>query len=121
MIYGTGAAYLYSDPDLLVYAYMARWEIQLRMRQHLVDNIGVRNRASDPVLLYKQGFFVDWRVCDRLKKKLFDRWDYVLDTNKQGEPKLIEGEAVLEGLKIAAHQPFSVVPYLMPHRGAVNG
>jgi mannose-6-phosphate isomerase class I len=111
VIYGTGAAYLYSDPDLLVYADMARWEIQLRMRQHLVDNIGVRNRASDPVLLYKQGFFVDWRVCDRLKKKLFDRWDYVLDTNKQGEPKLIEGEAVLEGLKIAAHQPFSVVPY----------
>ncbi len=112
VIYGTGAAYLCPDADLLIYADMARWEIQLRMRQHKVDNIGVKNRNTpDAGLLYKQGFFVDWRVCDRLKKKLFDRWDYVLDTNKQGEPKLIEGEAVLEGLKIAAHQPFSVVPY----------
>ena len=112
VIYGTGAAYLCPDADLLIYADMARWEIQLRMRRHKVDNIGVKNRNTpDAGLLYKQGFFVDWRVCDRLKKKLFDRWDYVLDTNKQGEPKLIEGEAVLEGLKIAAHQPFSVVPY----------
>jgi mannose-6-phosphate isomerase class I len=112
VIYGTGAAYLCPNADLLIYADMARWEIQLRMRRHKVDNLGVKNRNTpDAGLLYKQGFFVDWRVCDRLKKKLFDRWDYVLDTNKQGEPKLIEGEAVLEGLKIAAHQPFSVVPY----------
>lgn len=112
VIYGTGAAYVCPDADLLIYADMARWEIQLRMRQHKVDNIGVKNRNTpDAGLLYKQGFFVDWRVCDRLKKKLFNRWNYVLDTNKQGKPKLIEGKAVLEGIEIAAHQPFSVVPY----------
>lgn len=112
IIYGTGAAYLCPDADLLIYADMTRWEIQLRMRRHKVDNIGIKNRNTpDAGLLYKQGFFVDWRVCDRLKKKLFNRWNYVLDTNKQGKPKLIEGKAVLEGIEIAAHQPFSVVPY----------
>ncbi|HKI88104.1 MAG TPA: class I mannose-6-phosphate isomerase, partial [Draconibacterium sp.] len=115
VIYGTGAAHIWSNPDLLIYADMARWEIQLRMREHLVDNIGVKNREMpDWMLLYKQGFFVDWRVCDRLKKKLFDKWDFVLDTNKQGEPKLVKGEAILEGLKIASRQPFSVVPFFDP-------
>lgn len=115
LVYGTGAAHLCPNPDLLVYADMARWEIQLRMRKHLVDNIGVKNRdTADWMLLYKQGFFVDWRVCDRLKKKLFDQWDFVLDTNKAGQPKLVEGKAVLEGLEIASKRPFSVVPFFDP-------
>lgn len=115
VVYGSGAALLCSNPDLLVYADMARWEIQLRMRQHLVDNLGVKNRNTpDWMLLYKQGFFVDWRVCDRLKKQLFDKWDFVLDTNKQGLPKMVCGEAVLEGLKAAVKRPFSVVPFFDP-------
>ncbi len=74
VVYGSGAVLLCPHPDLLVYADMARWEIQLRMRQHLVDNLGVKNRdTSDWMLLYKQGYFVDWRVCDRLKKQLFEK------------------------------------------------
>ena len=115
IIYGTGAAHLVPGPDLLIYADMARWEIQLRMREHLVDNIGLNNRETpDWMLLYKQGFFVDWRVCDRLKKKLFDKWDYLLDTNDRKTPKLVEGEAVLEGLKQTLDRPFSVVPFFDP-------
>ncbi len=112
IVYGTGAALLCPEPDLLIYADMARWEIQLRMRKNLVDNLGVNNRNTiDWMLLYKQGFFVDWRVCDRLKKTLFDRWDFLLDSNKADEPKLIEGNAVMEGLKQAVQKPFSVVPF----------
>jgi len=112
LIYGYGASLISQDYDLLVYADMARWEIQLRMRKHLVDNIGLTNRdCEDWGLLYKQGFFVDWRVCDRLKKQLFDKWDFLLDTNIQGEPKLIEGKAVMKGLQQTVRKPFSVVPY----------
>jgi mannose-6-phosphate isomerase class I len=100
---------------LLVYADMARWEIQLRMRQHLVDNLGVKNRdMADWMLLYKQGYFVDWRVCDRLKKQLLDKLDFLLDTNIIGQPKMVEGKAVLEGLEITANRPFSVVPFFDP-------
>ncbi len=112
ILYGTGAAYVYSNPDLLIYADMTRREIQLRMQQHLVDNIGVKNRnVEDWMLLLKQSYFVDWRVCDRLKRKLLNKWDYVVDTNIQGQPKLISGKAILEGLETAIQRPFSVVPF----------
>jgi mannose-6-phosphate isomerase class I len=115
IIYGNGASLLSPTPDLLVYADMARWEIQLRMRKHLVDNLGVKNRNThDWMLLYKQGFFIDWRVCDRLKKKLFHKWDFLLDTNIAGKPKMIEGRAILEGLKTVVNRPFSVVPFFDP-------
>ena len=115
IVYGSGAAKVAQNHDLLVYADMARWEIQMRMRKHLVDNLGVKNRETeDWMLLYKQGFFVDWRVLDRWKKKLMQKWDFLLDTNIQNNPKLVEGEAVLAGLKNAVNRPFSVVPFFDP-------
>lgn len=115
IIYGIGATLIPEAYDLLVYADMARWEIQMRMRKHLVDNLGTNNRnTEDWMLLYKQGFFVDWRACDRLKKKLYDSWDYVLDTNTQNQPKMATGEAILTGLEESINRPFSVVPFFDP-------
>ncbi|ANQ52546.1 mannose-6-phosphate isomerase [Flammeovirga sp. MY04] len=115
LIIGPGAAQLYTGEETLVYADMARWEIQQRMRRHEVDNLGVSNRGSeDWMLLYKQGFFVDWRVCDRFKKKLFDKIDLILDTNLKGSPKMISGEAALKGYAQTVNQPFSVVPFFDP-------
>jgi mannose-6-phosphate isomerase class I len=115
IIIGTGAAYIYPDADVLVYADMARWEIQMRMRKHLVSNLGLENKDTpDWMLLYKQGLFVDWRVCDRLKKQLIEKWDFVLDTNVIGTPKMVSGEAVRTGLRQAIRQPFSVVPFFDP-------
>lgn len=115
LIVGPGAAFVVSNFDLLVYADMARWEIQLRMREHLVDNLGVTNRNTpDWMLLYKQGFFVDWRVCDRWKKKLMHRWDYLLDTNNRNQPKMVTGDAIRKGLDACIKRPFSVVPFFDP-------
>jgi len=115
IIIGVGAAYIYPDADALVYADMARWEIQMRMRKHLVSNLGLENKDTpDWMLLYKQGLFVDWRVCDRLKKQLIEKWDFVLDTNLIGTPKMLSGEAVRTGLRQAIRQPFSVVPFFDP-------
>ncbi len=115
LVVGTGAAYICQKPDILVYADMARWEIQLRMRRHLVNNLGLTNKdTADWMLLYKQGYFVDWRVCDRLKKKLMPVWNYVLDTNNPLEPKMVLGSGIREGLKQSLLQPFSVVPFFDP-------
>lgn len=114
VIYGEGAAYLSAKPDLLIYLDMARWEIQLRMRKKEVNNLGVQNKTLEFPLLYKQAFFVDWRVLDRHKVKYMQQWDFVIDTNKAGQPKMVRGGAVLEGLRMTAHQPFRVVPFFDP-------
>lgn len=111
VVYGTGAAYLSPRHDLLVYADMARWEIQMRNRRNEISNIGVDNRTERASLQYKRGFFVDWRICDRFKKKLMNRWDYVLDTNVARQPKMATAAAVRAGLEKAAKSPFRVVPY----------
>ncbi len=115
LITGTGAALLFKNPDILVYADMARWEIQLRMRKHEVHNLGLRNKdTADWMLLYKQGFFVDWRVCDKWKKQLMPEWDYLLDTNNRAEPKMVAAAGVMEGLTQSLTGPFSVVPFFDP-------
>ena len=115
LVVGSGAAYVCPDSDVFIYADMARWEAQLRMRTHEVDNLGVKNReTTDWMLLYKQGFFVDWRVLDRWKKKTMLRWDYLLDTNARNEPKMVVAKGIIEGMNQALNRPFSVVPFFDP-------
>lgn len=115
IVFGSGATLVASTWDILVYADMARWEIQQRMRRNEVDNLGVKNRTTeDWMLLYKQGFFVDWRVLDRLKKKLMDKIDYLLDTNNKEIPRMLPNAAVLEAYDLAITRPFSVVPFFDP-------
>lgn len=115
IIFGSGATLVANSWDMLVYADMARWEIQQRMRKNEVDNTGVKNRdTKDWMLLYKQGFFVDWRVLDRLKRKIMGKIDYLLDTNNKEIPKMLPNRAVLEAYDIAVTRPFSVVPFFDP-------
>ncbi|WP_044518047.1 class I mannose-6-phosphate isomerase [Hymenobacter sp. DG25B] len=114
LIVGTGASFLTSAPDLLVYADMPRWEIQLRFRRAEVGSLGVPNRQESFAYLYKRAFFVDWRVCDRHKKTLMDQWDYVLDTTVPATPKLITGAALQDALRQTVARPFRVVPFFDP-------
>lgn len=115
LITGTGAASIFPNIDILVYADMARWEIQLRMRMHEVNNIGLTNKGIDDwMLLYKQGYFVDWRVCDTWKRQLMPAWNYLLDTNNRSIPKMVAAEGIFKGLAESVQQPFSVVPFFDP-------
>jgi len=114
VVYGIGAAFVSPHIDCLVYADMARWEIQMRFRRNEAWNVGVDNRNERASLKYKRGFFVDWRILDRHKKQIIDTWDYVLDTNKQNDPKMTTGEAVRNTLKQTVSRPFRVVPFFDP-------
>ncbi len=114
VIFGFGASLVWEQPDLLIYADMARWEIQLRMRAGKVNNLGIRNMGEGIEKQYKRGYFVDWRICDHLKKQTMKKWDFVLDTNDPVVPKLATGEAIREGLRQAAKQPLSIVPFFDP-------
>jgi mannose-6-phosphate isomerase class I len=113
LVVGCGAA-LIADGDLLVYADLARWDAQNRFRRNEASNLGVSNEPLAAALQYKRAFFIDWRVCDRWKRPLIARWDFVLDTNDPTLPKLAEGEAVRRGLQHAVARPFRVVPFFDP-------
>ncbi len=113
LVYGIGAA-LCCEPDLLVYADMARWEIQLRMRTGKMGNWLTDNAGEDQLRKYKRAFFIDWRVLDRHKQNLYQRMDYVLDTNDADHPKMMTGDAFRAGLKQASVRPFRVKPYFDP-------
>ncbi|HNR72571.1 MAG: mannose-6-phosphate isomerase-like protein [Bacteroidetes bacterium OLB12] len=113
-VIGTGASLLVSNPGLVIYADMARWEIQLRMRRKEVANVGLSNFTDSFETQYKRGFFLDWRLCDNLKKQLLPRCHYILDTNNWNEPKLITYDMLNAGLTQTVQQPFSVVPFFDP-------
>ncbi len=114
LVIGTGAALVMPEHATLVYADMARWEIQQRFRRHEVCGLGVDNREDPVSIQYKRGYFIDWRVLDRYKEPLLTRVDWWLDTNKADEPKLISRDTFLEGMAKTAHKPFRVVPFFDP-------
>jgi len=113
LIVGIGAAIISPEPDILVYADLARWEIQGRQRRNEIPNLGADNADESAGLKYKRAFFVDWRAADRLKKQLFGNIDFFLDTNS-ATPKLVRGESVRDGLRKVSRRPFRVVPYFDP-------
>lgn len=114
IIIGPGASRLAPEDSVLVYADMARWEIQQRSRRKEICGLGVSNAAEAASLHYKRGYFIDWIVCDNLKKTLMERVDYWLDTNNASEPKMTDSATVLSGLDKTARKPFRVVPFFDP-------
>jgi mannose-6-phosphate isomerase class I len=109
---GTGAS-LVASYDTLVYADLPRWEIQQRQRRGESGNLGADNAGERPSVLYKRGFFLDWRAADRLKASLLDHVDAFLDTTT-GTSKVVAGAAVRAGLDAVVRRPFRVVPFFDP-------
>jgi mannose-6-phosphate isomerase class I len=114
IVLGTGASLIAPDAATLVYADMARWEIQLRWRRGEIGSLGLNNATADFATKYKCGFFAEWRAADRTKKRLLRHVDFLLDTNSPGEPKLIGGDVFRSALESTAARPFRVVPYFDP-------
>ncbi|MEH7461489.1 class I mannose-6-phosphate isomerase [Bacillus thuringiensis] len=113
VVYGVGAS-LVTKGDILIYADLARWEIQQRYRSKELGNWKIDNHNEDILRKYKRGFFVEWRVSDRHKKTLYNDMNYYLDTNEKDNAKMVSGKAFLEGMHQTVNQPFRLVPYFDP-------
>ena len=112
LVIGVGAS-LVARPDVLVYADLARWEIQNRYKAG-APNWRADN-ADEPFLSkYKRGYFVLWRLADRHKRGLLSKLDFLLDTNEKGKPKMAAGDAFRKALDVFAAEPFRLVPYFDP-------
>ncbi len=113
VVYGVGATLL-AEPDIYIYADLARWEIQQRYRSGEIPNWKGRNYNEDPLRKLKRGYFFEWKVADNYKKRRFEAIDYVLDTNLKDSPKMISGDAFRSGLNEVVKRPFRVVPFFDP-------
>lgn len=113
-IIGAGASQVSADPDLLIYADVARWEIQQRQRAHLIGNLGMDNAAESASRLYKHAYFIDWRAADRCRHALYHNVDYFLDLNDESDPRMLVGDKLRQAVSKAVTQPFRVVPFFDP-------
>lgn len=114
LLVGPGSSLVYPDYDLLIYADMPRWEIQMRFRKNQIANLGASNHHDIFSYQYKRAFYVDWKVLDRHKKTLMNQWDAVLDTTITGSPKMVSGNAVRAAFETTISRPFRVVPFFDP-------
>ncbi|MBO0991510.1 class I mannose-6-phosphate isomerase [Bacillus sp. SD088] len=113
VVYGVGASLLY-ETDLLIYADLARWEIQNRYRSGEFSNWKAENFGEDPLRMVKRGYFFEWRIADKLKKQLFAHIDYFLDTHQEHQPVMVDAESYFQALEQVVRQPFRLVPYFDP-------
>lgn len=111
-IYGVGASLVY-PADLLVYGDLPRWEIQTRYRSGDYSNWLGDNAGEDPLRMIKRGYFFEWRVADKQKRRIYERIDYFLDTMRD-QWVLVGGETYARALAEVAQQPFSLVPFFDP-------
>ena len=111
IIYGFGASLL--PYDVLVYVSLSRWEIQKRYRNGQ-SNFNIDNESEDILRKYKRGFFVEWRVADRLKQRLFEKVNYMIDANQIANPKMLTLKAYQQALSKMVSGPFRLVPYFDP-------
>ena len=112
IVYGMGATIL-SSFDRCVYFDLARWEVQLRYRAGM-GNYNCSNADEDVLRKYKRGYFVEWRMADRIKRSLGNRIDYVVDTNQRDMPKMITGRQFFKAVELFSTRPFRLVPYFDP-------
>lgn len=112
LVIGVGASLL-QKPDILVYADMARWEIQTRMKKGM-PNWKSQNGDARFTRKFKQGFFLEWRLGDRHKKPLLSSIDFLMDTNIPAHPKMVTGDLFRQALALFSREPFRLVPYFDP-------
>ncbi len=114
LVIGTGTSLIEPNPDILIYADLPRWEIQQRQRKNKVFNLAIENPHVSAGLRYKRGYFLDWRVADRIKKELLGKIDLLLDTTDPSTPKMVTGDAFRSALGFAVTRPFRMVPFFDP-------
>lgn len=110
IVFGFGASAFF-DGSINVYMDMARWEIKTRFRSKTLTNWRMTDYDQDGLRKEKHGYFIDWRVADRLKQKQLKFMDYYIDANDSTNLKMVFASAIFEAIEQTVNQPFSMVPY----------
>ena len=110
LIYGFGASLI--PYDTLIYVDISRWEIELRYRDGLKGFTS--SKEEDLLRKFKRGYFIEWRIADRVKMKHFEKADYYIDANIINHYTMISRALYQKGLDYLSNHPFRLVPYYDP-------
>lgn len=114
VIFGPGAALLTEGSDpFIVYADVARNELQYRFRAGSVANLRAR-RPLAPKEAYRRAYFVDWVIDQRHLTELLPRIDRFVDAQRIGPPTSLSGQTLRTALAALANRPFRVRPWFEP-------
>lgn len=75
-----------------------------------MPNFKQDNADEDVLKKIKRSFFIEWRIADKHKMDIFENIDYFLDSNQEGNPKIVAGNALRSALKKTTQRPFRLVP-----------
>lgn len=109
IIYGFGAS-LVKTYDCLFYIDITRWEIQQRFRHKGLQNWKSNDDEHDILKKFKYGYFIEWRIADRLKQQLWNHIDYYVDGVTETYKCVSKYDYDLAINRIC-QQPFRFVPY----------
>jgi len=112
IVYGCGAS-LCGLKGLVVFADLPKNELQFRTRAGAVTNLGLL-KPSDPKVMYKQYYFVDWVVLNRHKQSLLPSVDIFIDAQRPDEVTWIKGNHLRKAMESLSSSVFRVRPWFEP-------
>jgi mannose-6-phosphate isomerase class I len=112
IVIGPAASLINWDAPV-IYIDLPKNELQYRMRAGSVSNLGA-DQLSEPYLMYKRFYFVDWVLLNQHKKEIFNKITIVADGQWIEDINWMFKADFIEGLNKISQSMIRVRPWFEP-------